>query len=219
MGKRFPSQGLLRVDSLAFQLAEDRAIEDVEKAIGYSTADTPGQRHEVEGGAINMDEKGTIEQYLSAFEDDTLRNIAKANLLANNESSRGRVLIAAATLDTLLRDLVRVRLNDSKATTKLFDDRGPLDSFSANILLARSLDLITEGEYNDLEVVRQIRNFFAHEVDVSFTTNNIRDRAKRLLTALENFNTKSLDEHSRFAMVSSALMLRLRERRNYIRGL
>lgn len=53
-----------------------------------------------------------------------------------------------------------------------------LGSFSARIALALALGLITDDDAKDLNIVRGIRNDFAHEPGASFERNAIKDRCK-----------------------------------------
>jgi DNA-binding MltR family transcriptional regulator len=50
---------------------------------------------------------------------------------------------------------------------KLFDLDRPLSSFSVKIKICYAMDLIGEWVYRDLEIVRKLRNYFAHSVGVA----------------------------------------------------
>lgn len=84
-----------------------------------------------------------------------------------NESPRAAVIISGAFLDSLLRDLIcSFMINDIKKVNELLGDvdgsEAPLSSFSARIKTAYCLGLITKKEYDDLNLIRKIRNKFAH---------------------------------------------------------
>jgi hypothetical protein len=126
------------------------------------------------------------------------------------ESDRGTALIAIAwvddALETCLRAFfrdqnpqlrqVRKRVNHEKAirfenggsgdrhrriVDALLQPDGPLGSFASRIKLAYLLGIITVSLYSDLEIMRKIRNSFAHgRQTVRFSDQSIRDRCKSL---------------------------------------
>ncbi len=62
----------------------------------------------------------------------------------------------------------------------LFDGYGPLSAFSAKIDLSYALSILDRTSYNDLTVVRKIRNDFAHSIDlIDFETPAIREHFKQ----------------------------------------
>jgi CheY-like chemotaxis protein len=80
---------------------------------------------------------------------------------------RAAVIISAAFMDVWLRQLIAdFMVDDSKAVDELVGtedniDR-PLSSFSSRIRAAYCLGLIPRDEYDDLLMVRKLRNRFAH---------------------------------------------------------
>ena len=102
------------------------------------------------------------------------------------ESDRGCVLIAAAYLDDSLDELLQASFSQNsvckkKAVEPLFSGLGPLSSFSAKIKLSFALELIDEDVFTSLEIIRKIRNEFAHTfVDLSFDTPSVADRVANL---------------------------------------
>ncbi|MGA3080494.1 MAG: hypothetical protein ABSD44_03820 [Terracidiphilus sp.] len=94
----------------------------------------------------------------------------------NEESDRGAVLIAAAMLDDALALAIQRHLVDHKDTKKLTEGfNAPLGTFSARILGAFALGIISEAEYAEIEIIRKIRNKFAHSVIASFRDQQISD--------------------------------------------
>lgn len=86
------------------------------------------------------------------------------------ESERGMTVLAAAELDRVLEGLLKAYLAPGNARDALFaGGSAPLGSFSAKINTARSLHLIREEEYALLQLIRRIRNEFAHNPDVGFS--------------------------------------------------
>lgn len=85
------------------------------------------------------------------------------------ESPRASVIIASAFLDAQLRVLISKFLvddpevvNDLLGNEKKFDR--PLSSFGARIGAAYCLGLIGRDIYDDLIIIKKIRNKFAHEM-------------------------------------------------------
>lgn len=107
------------------------------------------------------------------------------------ESDRGLVFLAAASLDTRLRELLAAFLIDDKQEVDRLlgsDDHpiAPLSDFSARIDAAHCLGLISQEQQNDLYLIRKIRNHFAQLVYVShFEDNLIHDWCDRLTTIPE----------------------------------
>ena len=81
----------------------------------------------------------------------------------HNDSDRGAVLVAAALLDAQLEDLLRSRLRHHQ--DKLLGLDGPLATFANRIRFARAMELIEVAVESDLNIIRNIRNKFAHSFD------------------------------------------------------
>jgi len=99
------------------------------------------------------------------------------------ESDRGLVLIAAAFLEEnlamLLRSLMRKggKKLEENVLKPLFRSDGPLGSFAGKIRICYAMELIDEVTYKDLEIVRDIRNDFAHTYsEANFTTGAAKNR-------------------------------------------
>jgi len=90
----------------------------------------------------------------------------------SKESDRGVVLISASFLDEALEALLRARFSirypkSKSSINTLFDTFGPLHFFSAKVKICYAMDLIGEWMYRDLEIVRKLRNEFAHSAGVA----------------------------------------------------
>ena len=84
-----------------------------------------------------------------------------------NASDRAVAIIGATALDTHLEKLLKKYLiNDSKAVNDLISgsSNSLLSTFSAKIHATYCLGLISKNEFEDLQIVRRIRNNFAHEL-------------------------------------------------------
>lgn len=143
---------------------------------------------------------------------------------ASTESDRGRVLVSASLIDEMLEEILRAYLYKSNAANKLFEaSTGALSSLSAKTALARSLCLITPEEFSDIELVRRIRNAFAHSVLCTFDDEKNRDWAMKLkvgmqhLDSLENGHKSRVDEpRARFTMVTTSLVTSLYNRAHFV---
>lgn len=87
----------------------------------------------------------------------------------SKESDRGLVLVSASFLEESLESLLYARFSikhpkSNSFIKPLFDTFGPLSNFSAKIKICYTIDLIGEWVYQDLEIVRKLRNRFAHSV-------------------------------------------------------
>src|ERR1019366_6243223 len=80
-----------------------------------------------------------------------------------SESDRGCILVGAALLDEELAGLFRAILIPELSREMLKVDR-PLGSFSARSQMAYALGLIHKQDFDDLDIVRKIRNDTAHFV-------------------------------------------------------
>ena len=89
--------------------------------------------------------------------------------LENSSSSRSCVIVAATYLDMVLRDLLGFYLSsphNKNEDDELFSGFGPLSAFRSRILISSRLGLISDYEFRALQVVRKIRNSFAHNLSV-----------------------------------------------------
>lgn len=87
--------------------------------------------------------------------------------LEHSPSDRSSVIVSAAYVDELLEYLIKCFLTSTpneKEDNELFLGYGPLSSFSSKILLSYRLGLISDYEYKALQVIRKIRNAFAHDI-------------------------------------------------------
>lgn len=81
----------------------------------------------------------------------------------NKESDRGAALSVAAVLEDHLAEIIKSFLKDSRSSHKLLDGfNAPIGTFSSKILLAHALGLIQDDEFEQIELLRRIRNKFAH---------------------------------------------------------
>lgn len=106
---------------------------------------------------------------------DYLRELQK-------ETSRGRVIICCVVIGELLGKTLEEYLIDHKDVKGLLKGgvSAPLGTLSARILMAFGLRLIDEKEYKNLQLIRRIRNHFAHNLHASFNDLKVVDLCKQL---------------------------------------
>jgi DNA-binding MltR family transcriptional regulator len=111
-----------------------------------------------------------------------LMQLIKRSGLLREESDRGCALVATAWIDDSLTELVRSRFVDDRAAAdELLDGDTPLATFSAKIKLLYCMGVINKEVKNDLDIIRAIRNLFAHDRDrLGFDTPTIKDRCRNL---------------------------------------
>lgn len=109
------------------------------------------------------------------------------------ESPRAKVILSACYLDELLRELIEISLKPKKQKNdNLLDGpQAPLSSFSSKIELTNRLNLISNDVATSLNLIRKIRNEFAHKItDCNF--NN--DKITRWNTELHKLNDIATEE-------------------------
>ena len=94
------------------------------------------------------------------------------------ESDRGGALIAAALVDDSLGHYVRSHFVEDKGPVKeLMSGDAPLATFSSKIKMAYCIGWIGKELRGDLDLIRNIRNEFAHDRSgLTFETSAVRDR-------------------------------------------
>ncbi len=144
---------------------------------------------------------------------------------SRSESDRGRALIAASLIEEMLEEIIRAFLLKERSVERLFTGANPpLSTLSAKASTCRAMALISIVEFRDIEVVRKIRNAFAHNVLCSFDDQQISDRANSLtvgmsiLDSLEDGNAARVsDARQRFGMATTSLVGNLYNRSHWVR--
>lgn len=127
-----------------------------------------------------------------------------------NESPRGQVLIASSVIEDQLGAMLSAHLIEGAVAKSLIDDpRGPLATFSARSSLANALGLISPEEHKSCEIIRKIRNEFAHNLRVNRYTNKIVDLCNNFTLAVNDFPEKHRPkDFDRLTMVACVLIIR-----------
>ena len=135
----------------------------------------------------------------------------------NKETDRGSALAAAAMVDDLLEKTLRAFLIENKGGHSLTTGfNAPLGSFSARIAAAFALGLILEPEYRECELIRKIRNDFAHTVKVSFDDSAVADRCRELSFSAKDYDEVVVSIRGKFQSAVVSLILNLTNRPHYV---
>ena len=116
-----------------------------------------------------------------AYETKTQLGIEAFRSSLLDESDRGLVLVGAAFIEEQLEELLRAHFlfeRSSRNTTNEDNDKfgkvvnklfgyGPLGSFYAKADVAYSLGLLPEWEHWRIDLLRDVRNSFAHNIESS----------------------------------------------------
>jgi hypothetical protein len=103
-----------------------------------------------------------------------------------SETDRGAALVGAALIDQKLADTLRSFLVAGKTAAELLDGgTAPLGTFSARIKAAHALGLIDGFELTECDLIRKVRNEFAHSIHgTTFAEPKITSLCDRLLSDL-----------------------------------
>jgi len=135
----------------------------------------------------------------------------------NKETDRGAALAAAAMLDELLGQIIEAFLIPNKGSAALLDGfNAPLGSFSARIASSFALGLLSEIEYKECELIRKIRNEFAHQIKVSFTTQKVVSFCTKLQLSAKSYGDVHVNTRGQFTTAAIALILNLTNRPHYV---
>jgi mannitol operon repressor len=136
----------------------------------------------------------------------------------NRESERGAALIVASMIDEQLRQGLLAIFVKHKAASKLLDGfAAPLGTFAARIKAAMCVGLLSEREYSDCEIIRDVRNRFAHNIHVKFSDKEVAALCDRLTYRARPYFTELglKDRESprgKFSTAAVAVILRMTNR-------
>ena len=144
---------------------------------------------------------------------DYLKGFVRLLDVARKESSRGTVLVYASMLDEQLKRAIDAFLINHSAVVNLTEGfNAPIGTFSTRTLLAFGLGLVSEVEYNELVLIRKIRNEFAHSIDMTFEHQSVSSRCKLLSGAIPEYPSP----RDQFLAAAASLVLNLLNRAHYV---
>ena len=94
---------------------------------------------------------------------DDIKDLTTFLTELQRETDRGLPLVGTAFIDQKLRDTLESFFIDDKVGSKLLDDpNSPLGSFSSRLDCCYALGLINNYEHTEINLLRKVRNEFAH---------------------------------------------------------
>ncbi|TDO69819.1 mannitol repressor [Halanaerobium saccharolyticum] len=147
----------------------------VEELLKYKGIDQSDMYKEV---LTNIFENHDLEHIAELISED----IFKFRAILLKETDRGSALMAASYLEDLLEKLLRkFFVDDNLLSNNLLNGYGGLSSFKSKIDLAYLLGLISRRVKRDLNLIRKIRNEFAHSAEnINFNSSSINNRCNEL---------------------------------------
>lgn len=99
----------------------------------------------------------------------------------HSETDRAAAVLAGGYLDSFLQDALRSVLVPCTRVDSLFATQGPLGSLASKISLTCALGLATDELARDMDLVRKIRNHFAHHIwEATFEIAPVSDWCKQI---------------------------------------
>lgn len=139
------------------------------------------------------------------------------------ESPRGQVLISTGFIEEQLKDTLLAFMRKNREALELVDGaNAPLGTLSARISACFVLGLISDDEHHDLDLVRRIRNQFAHDIETTFSTPGIVSRCGLLRLKAQDYTSTDgqkiiVAAQGQFQTAAVALISRFLNRPYYIR--
>jgi mannitol operon repressor len=136
------------------------------------------------------------------------------------ETDRGLPLVGTAFIDEKLRETLQAFFIENKVSSKLLNERfSPLASFSARLDACFALGLIDDHEYSEINILRKVRNEFAHgKHGLSFKNDKIVGLCSSLNSSLpEGSDYPINDARFRFTNAIVCIVLQLYYRPDWIK--
>ena len=142
---------------------------------------------------------------------DHAEDLAKFVEELKNETDRGLPLVGTALIDDRLKETLKAFCIDSKSSKKLITEgNAPLGTFSSRLDSCHALGLIDDYEYSEINLLRKVRNEFAHaKHGISFNTDKIKGYCSTLKSSLPEGEDYPLS-NSRFKFMNAVVCIVLR---------
>ena len=135
----------------------------------------------------------------------------------NKETERGAALAAAAFLDDLLNKILTAFLIESNTSKALLDGfNAPLGSLAARTAAAHAMGLISEIEKDECDLIRKIRNEFAHKARMTFDNATVQSLCSKLTMSAKSYSDVTVSTRGLFTTAAVALILNLTNRPHYV---
>lgn len=135
----------------------------------------------------------------------------------NKETERGAALAATAFLDDTLNKVVTAFLIESDASKALLNGfNAPLGTLAARTAAAHAMGLISDTEKDECNLIRRIRNEFAHRVRMTFDNASVKAMCAKLMMSVKPYGTVTVSTRGQFTTAAVALILNLANRPHYV---
>ena len=113
------------------------------------------------------------------------------------QSDRASAVVSGGILEEILQRMITALfLPNPNINQSMFDGLTPISTFGAKIDLSYHLGLVNKTEYEDLKLIKKIRNIFAHSIKaINFETESIKDRCLQLQTLKSKNPPKEMFEN------------------------
>ena len=140
-----------------------------------------------------------------------LDEFTKFGAVFERESDRGAALVAAAMLDDRLKAMLAAFLIESSEAEQLLAGfNAPLGTFSARATAAMALGLLERHEFDEISLIRKIRNEFGHAWEtIPFESGKVADLVGRLPWLGPPEFEQSATKRSRFNVAVAILLVDL----------
>lgn len=138
-----------------------------------------------------------------------IKEIVDKTLLRNVESQRAYAIIITSYIDDLLSKVIKTRLVvPVSENDELFNQHGPLYNFGAKLAVAYRMGLISEELRFTLNILRKIRDNFAHtHTELSFEDSRVRDQIDEVWSRLSDSQKVETSEDKFQWIVTGVLIL------------
>lgn len=131
----------------------------------------------------------------------------------NKETERGAALTAAAFLDDLLQTVLEALLIKNKSGKSLvYGFNAPLGTLSSRIVACHAMGLISDEEFQKCDIIRKIRNEFAHKMKMSFGMDPVRG----MCTSMHYSVPGETSPRGQFTSSAVMMLMRLTNRAHYV---
>jgi hypothetical protein len=132
----------------------------------------------------------------------------------NSGDDKSVALVWASLLEDALQTALTQKIShlDRDELSSLFGANGIISSFSAKIQMCYAFKIINESQKKKLNIIREIRNAFAHGVlDMSFETDQIHDVCRMLPPPKAQLADKRIRGRMIYCMICAELWTYLRD--------
>ena len=148
-----------------------------------------------------------------------VQDLAKFLEELGRETDRGLPLVGAALIDDRLEETLRSFFVEGRPASKLLDEaNAPLGRFSSRAQACYLLGLIDDFEFSEIELIRKVRNEFAHaKHGTSFKSERVQGLCSSLRSDLpEGADYPTGDARFRFTNAVVCVVLRLYYRPKWV---